>query len=163
MQKDGGGLLRDQMFFVFFTSQPHKGFSCSPCLLPGGVILDRRCSRSPQSPHHHTHTHTHTHTQTHTHTHTHTHPFLSACPLPPCLPRERRPSLPKDTLSLLQGAAQTPKASATPFSTGILFDKLPSPQKCLLANQIQNDAYTSHDLRLEKEAKEWRQEKGESG
>ena len=68
MQKDGGGgLLRDQVFFVFLTSQPHKGFSCSPCLLPGGVILDRRCSRSPNPP---TTTHTHTHTHIHTHTHT---------------------------------------------------------------------------------------------
>lgn len=35
-----------------------------------------------------------------------------------CLSCEQRPSLPKDTLSLLQGATQTPKASGTPFCTG---------------------------------------------
>lgn len=65
-----------------------------------------------------------------------------------CLPCEQRPSLLKDTLSLLQGAAQTPKASTTPFSTGILFDKLPTPQKCLLVNQNLNYAYMSNDLGL---------------
>ncbi len=74
-----------------------------------------------------------------------------------CLPCEQRPSLPKDTLSLLQGAAQTPKASTTLFSEGILFDKLPTPQKYLLANKNQNYACMSNDLRLEKEAKEWRE------
>lgn len=81
-------------------------------------------------------------------------PFSVRLSSSPCLPCEQRPSLPKDTLSLLRGAAQTPKASATPFSTGILFDKLPTPQKCLLANQNQNYACMRNDLRMEKEAKE---------
>lgn len=117
MRGGGEGLCVTKCFCLPSLFNLTKAVWSRPRSSPGGVILDS--ADLPQEP-------------------LPTHSLLS-CPLVLFSPRVSLASkglhYQKDTLSLLQGAAQTRKASGTPFSAVTLFNKLPTLRERLFKSK----------------------------
>lgn len=115
--RGGEGLCVTKCFCLPSLFNLTKAVWSRPRSSPGGVILD-----SADLPHEPLPTHS-----------------LLSCPLVLFSPHVSHSSkglhYQKDTLSLLQGAARTRKASGTPFSAVTLFNKLPTLRERLFKSK----------------------------